>query len=224
MAKRLSGQQVLDIIFGEDSDPEDIESSEDENLSSGSEFRFDEDDEISDDDTIQESEENSSDSETLYSIVDTPSTSTNVSSCFISKNLMERWLPNAQTVRQSRAQNVIKGRLGPTSFAKQRVSDDTPEMVCFLVFFCHKMLDHVVSCTNIEGTKIKHEQWKATSQVELRAFIGLLLLRGVYKASGESTEELWSADGRRDFPSTMSFNRFVHYIVTVNFFYNFYAL
>ena len=25
----------------------------------------------------------------------------------------------------------------------------------------------------------------------------------------ESTEELWSADGRQDFPSTMSFNRLV---------------
>jgi hypothetical protein len=56
---------------------------------------------------------------------------------------------------------------------------------------------------------VKQEQWIRTNRAELKAFLGLLLLRGVYKASGESTEELWSADGRIDFPSTMSYNRFV---------------
>ena len=69
------------------------------------------------------------------------------------------------------------------------------------------MLDHVIECTNHEGIRVKNDEWTPINQMEMKAFIGLLLLRGVYRASGESTEELWSTDGRKDFPSTMSYNR-----------------
>ena len=44
---------------------------------------------------------------------------------------------------------------------------------------------------------------------EMMAFMGLLILRGTYRASGEAIEELWSSiHGRPVFPSTMSLNRF----------------
>lgn len=63
----------------------------------------------------------------------------------------------------------------------------------------------------MRGSRVKQEQWIEMNRVERKAFLRLLLLWGVYKASGESTKELWSADGRKDFLSTMSFNRFVQY-------------
>jgi len=44
MARRLSGRQVLDQIFADESDPEDSESSNDANLSSGSDFQVESDD------------------------------------------------------------------------------------------------------------------------------------------------------------------------------------
>lgn len=128
---------------------------------------------------------------------------------FISKDSKERWTARGPAAHQARAQNVVKGKPGPTAFAKQRVSEDNMEVDCFLVFFSQRMIDHVLECTNREGNRVKKEEWTVVNEMELRAFFGLLLLRGVYKASGESTEELWSEDGRKDFPATMSYNRFV---------------
>ena len=43
MAKRLSGRQVLNLIFDDDSNPEDSESSDEENQSSGSECQVESD-------------------------------------------------------------------------------------------------------------------------------------------------------------------------------------
>lgn len=228
MARRLSGRQVLDLIFGDESEPEDNESSEGENSSLGSQYQIEsdnsdpeEDAEEDDDEQLEsddgdveeggmENDSEESDNGILYSLADNDESDA-VSDTFISKSLVERWSSNAPTARQARTQNIIKGKTGPTSYAKQRVSADNPVVDCFLVFFSSRMLDHVVECTNREGNRVKKEDWTMIDQMELKAFLGLLLLRGVYKASGESTEELWSADGRKDFPSTMSFNRFVQY-------------
>jgi hypothetical protein len=131
-----------------------------------------------------------------------------VSDSFVSKSSTERWSSIAPSARQARSQNIVKGKCGPTSYAKQRVSADNTLVDCFYVFFSQRMIDHIIECTNREGSRVKEEAWIAMCQMELKAFLGLLLLRGVYRASGELTEELWSADGRKDFPSTMTFNRF----------------
>jgi len=63
---------------------------------------------------------------------------------------------------QARAQNVVKVKPEQTSFAKQRASDENPVVDCFLVFFSPQMLDHVVECTNNEGSRAKQEQWTVT--------------------------------------------------------------
>ena len=55
----------------------------------------------------------------------------------------------------------------------------------------------------------KKNTWKDTDSDELRAFIGLLVLAGVYRSKNESINEMWSlADGRAIFPATMTKNRF----------------
>ena len=69
------------------------------------------------------------------------------------------------------------------------------------------MFELIASCTNIEASR-KVEDWTNVTIEEMHAFIGLLILRGVYKATGENTEELWSADGRAVFGQTVSYNRF----------------
>jgi hypothetical protein len=108
---------------------------------------------------------------------------------FVSKKLNETWCEEPPVARQCRAQNVIKTKAGPTAFAKQRVSTESPLLDCFLVMFTPAMIDTVVNCTNLEGRR-KNTEWNDVNAVEMKAFVGLLLLRGVYKASGESTEEL----------------------------------
>lgn len=90
MARRLSGRQVLDLIFADETDPEDSESSADETSSSGSEFQVDSDDidsdandsEEADDDGVEDDEQSevedgdvestseSDDDEILYSLAD----------------------------------------------------------------------------------------------------------------------------------------------------------
>jgi hypothetical protein len=117
MAKRLSGRQVLDIILADESDPEDIESSDDENLSIGSEYQLDLEEETDDDSDEEDSETTASDDDILYSITETHGDS---DPC-VSKSSKEKWSPNAPAARQARVQNVVKGQIGPTSFAKQRV-------------------------------------------------------------------------------------------------------
>jgi hypothetical protein len=63
--------------------------------------------------------------------------------------------------------------------------------------------------TNREGSKLYNNQFTALSLNELNAFFGILILRGVYRAAGESIDELWSAEhGRFIFRNTMSLNRF----------------
>ena len=52
------------------------------------------------------------------------------------------------------------------------------------------------------------DNWVDVDRVEMMPFVGLVILRGVYKSAGEATEELWGVDGRSDFPRTMTYTRF----------------
>ena len=165
MAKRLSGRQVLNLIFDDDSNPEDSESSDEENWSSGSECQVESDgsdqSEEGDDVNMEDSEASESDNDVLYSLADRPNPDMGqflghdteedrcaVSDSFISKSSLEKWSSCAPTARQGRARNVVKRKPGPTSFAKQRVSDENSVVDCFLVFFSPQMRDHIVECTN----------------------------------------------------------------------------
>jgi len=80
-------------------------------------------------------------------------------------------------LRVKLAQNVVKGKPGATSFGQQRVSDENSVVDYFLVFFSPQVLDHIVECTNNEGRRVKQELWTLTNRKELKAFLGLLLLR-----------------------------------------------
>ena len=53
------------------------------------------------------------------------------------------------------------------------------------------------------------DSWKDLDVTHLQAYIGLLILVGVYKSKGEATARLWAADtGRVIFPATMSLKKF----------------
>ena len=67
---------------------------------------------------------------------------------FLSRSSTEIWLLNAPTARQARIENIIKGQPGPTLYTKQRVSADNSVVDSFFVFFCKRMLQHVVHCTS----------------------------------------------------------------------------
>jgi len=107
----------------------------------------------------------------LYSLADNPDMRQNteedrcaVSDSFISRSSLEKWSSSAPTAHQARAQNVVKGKPGPTSFAQPRVSDENSVVDYFLVFFSPQMLDHIVECTYNEGRRVKQELWTLTNR------------------------------------------------------------
>ena len=71
------------------------------------------------------------------------------------------------------------------------------------------MIETILIETNRQGRRKKGADYKVIDFAEMKAFIGLLILRGVYRAAGECTDELWSAlHGRVIFSKTMSLSRF----------------
>lgn len=65
--------------------------------------------------------------------------------------------------------------------------------------------------SNIEGKRVFGNEWKEIDSTEFSAFIGLLLLAGVFKSCNECRESLWDAEkGRAIFRAKMSLQRFFH--------------
>ncbi|XP_029905255.1 piggyBac transposable element-derived protein 4-like [Myripristis murdjan] len=96
---------------------------------------------------------------------------------------------------------------GMTTFAISRISD-IPS--CFALFITEEILELVLETTNLE----RHHKpgcrgWKEVDMPELKAFLGLLLLVGVYHSRREATQSLWEAQtGRPVFAATVSRERF----------------
>lgn len=67
----------------------------------------------------------------------------------------------------------------------------------------------IIDNTNLEGQRIYQENWKPLDSIELEAYIGLLILAGVFKSHNEALESLWDdKKGRHIFRATMPLKRF----------------
>lgn len=61
----------------------------------------------------------------------------------------------------------------------------------------------------MEGKFVFEEKWKPLNQTDLHAYLGIVLLAGVYKSLGEATASLWDEEyGRAIFRATMSLEKF----------------
>ena len=117
------------------------------------------------------------------------------------------WLkiPASQSGRFA-SQNVMKQAPGPTAYATRRVNGTDELLKSFLT---KPVLEVILTMSNKEGMKNFDGSWKQITIVELEAFFGLLYLAGVFKSSGEATEELWHEEnGRKIFGAVMSRKRF----------------
>ncbi len=94
---------------------------------------------------------------------------------------------------------------GPTRYAIARVQNVDS---VFNLFFTEEMIDLIVSMTNLHGRRTMRN-WTGVDSTDLRAYMGLLILAGVYRSRGESTRCLWDdRSGRAIFRATMSLSRF----------------
>ena len=78
------------------------------------------------------------------------------------------------------------------------------------------MMNIIVQCTNEEG--IFGENWNPTTVGELKTYLGLLILAGVYRGRQEPVVHLWNlSSGRPIFNKVMSRNRFQQLTRTLRF-------
>ena len=76
----------------------------------------------------------------------------------------------------------------------------------------------ILEMTNLEGSHVYVDSWKDVDVTDLHAYIGLLILAGVYKSKSEATASLWNADtGRAIFPATMSLKTFSFFSHVIRF-------
>lgn len=103
---------------------------------------------------------------------------------------------------------------GPTHYAAARISDPRSS---FALLLTDEILQHIVAMTNLHGRR-SITDWRDLDTEELQAYVGLLILAGVYRSKNESTLSLWSEkSGRSIFRATMSHKRFHQISRTLRF-------
>ncbi|XP_044045463.1 piggyBac transposable element-derived protein 4-like [Siniperca chuatsi] len=120
-----------------------------------------------------------------------------------SKNGQIVWSPtHAETLRYFPAKCVTPG---PTRYATARI---TTVKSCFDLFITEEIIQLILDMTNLQGRRSVRD-WKDIDATDLQAYIGLLILAGVYRSRCESTCSLWSEHtGRAIFRATMSHRRY----------------
>lgn len=93
--------------------------------------------------------------------------------CGLQKNGI-KWSPiHAETLRYVPA---ATGHTGPTHYATACISDPQSS---FSLFVTDEIMLHIASMTNLQGRRTIAD-WRDVDTDELRAYVGLLILAGVY--------------------------------------------
>ncbi|CAI5657548.1 unnamed protein product [Oreochromis niloticus] len=106
---------------------------------------------------------------------------------------------------------------GPTEEALAAARD---EASAFMAYFPPEIEDSVIAMTNLEADRRRPaiDGWKPMGPVEFRAYVGLLVLAGVYRSRGEACESLWDAEsGRSVFRAAMPLKTFRAYSSALRF-------
>ncbi|UYV83115.1 hypothetical protein LAZ67_22002256 [Cordylochernes scorpioides] len=145
------------------------------------------------------------------------------SNCFIGKNGY-KWNKNHAIIGRTRSHNIITHLPGLKGPAK-------PKPNCgidiFNLFFTAVIIKQISEFTNAKIEEFrqrisdltKSTYSNFTSEIEIRAFLGLLYLAGVYKSGHENVESLFASDGtgRDIFRSVMSVKRFLFLLLCIRF-------
>lgn len=94
---------------------------------------------------------------------------------------------------------------GPTHYATARI---TTLQSCFDLFITEEIIQLLLENTNLHGMRFVMD-WIDFDSTDIQAYIGLLILAGMYKSRYESTRSLWDVEnGRSIFRATMSHHKF----------------
>ncbi|CAI5643297.1 unnamed protein product [Oreochromis niloticus] len=112
---------------------------------------------------------------------------------------------------------------GPTKEAEEAeeaVAAARDEASSFMAYFPPEIEDSVIAMTNLEVDRRRPaiDGWKPMGRVEFRAYVGLLVLAGMYRSRGEACESLWDGEsGRSVFRAAMPLKTFRAYSTTLHF-------
>ncbi|KAL3279621.1 hypothetical protein HHI36_017126 [Cryptolaemus montrouzieri] len=140
----------------------------------------------------------------------TSSNTTSSENCFIGRDKKTIWSKIClNRAARTRSENIIRGEF---SVVRNRKTAEE----CFDIFFDEVIITSIIRYTNQRLVTIRDlydDQHKYTVKVdaaELRAFLGLLFLSGVYKRNRLNLEDLWKTNslGIDIFRRVMSLQRF----------------
>ncbi|KAG1971378.1 hypothetical protein F2P79_002510 [Pimephales promelas] len=132
-----------------------------------------------------------------------------VEAAYQSKNGNILWTSTSPSERgrgRIPSHRVIKMTPGPTrlacSYAKDIIST-------FELFFPDDIKKILIGMSNLEGKRVYGKAWKNLDWTDIQAYLGLLILAGVYRSHHEALSSLWNGvSGRPIFPATMTLNNF----------------
>ncbi|KAL3999245.1 serine carboxypeptidase 1 [Sarotherodon galilaeus] len=199
MARYYNTQEVVDILM--QSDSEDLPSSpaEEDSSSPSDDSGDDSEDSSVHTDQLESSSKSSSGDESEGEMHDE-------AAGWTTKNGKIVWSPtNAETLHYFPAATGLIP--GPTHYAAARIIDASSS---FMLFLTDEIVQHIVAMTNLHGRRTM-KAWRDVDVDEIRAYVGLIVLAGVYQSKHESTISLWSEkSGRSIFRATMSHKRFCY--------------
>lgn len=103
---------------------------------------------------------------------------------------------------------------GPTQYAAAHISSLKS---AFDLFITGEMVELLCKHTNLHG-KQKCEKWVDVDEVEMRAYIGILILAGVHRSRHEVTRGMWDEKtGRAIFRATMPLSRYSQINANIRF-------
>ncbi|CAI5671651.1 unnamed protein product [Oreochromis niloticus] len=115
-------------------------------------------------------------------------------------------------------QVAFLGAIAATALSAVAAAHD--EASAFMAYFPPEIEDSVIAMTNLEADRRRPaiDGWKPMGPVEFRAYVGLLVLAGVYRSRGEACESLWDAEsGRSVFRAAMPLKTFRAYSSALRF-------
>lgn len=128
------------------------------------------------------------------------------------------WTPNPTIRGRRRGHNILVEKTGLTEYS----STATDVLDTFNLFLTNDMKEIICRHTNEEAERVygsynekntdNQKNWNILTEVELDAFIGVLLSAGALRCRKEHTTEMWTTDEsvrRSIFTATMSRDRFI---------------
>ncbi|XP_052348595.1 piggyBac transposable element-derived protein 4-like [Oncorhynchus keta] len=110
---------------------------------------------------------------------------------------------------EDRREEEISSTPGPTAYAATQARDIASAFHLFVTPAIERI---IVEMTNLHGARKYGDDWRPMDATDLRAYIGLLILAGVYRSRCEATASLWDAErGRTVFRATMPLKIFHKY-------------